>query len=251
METLMPFQYQCIDCDKPFFSETEPETMLCQSCRSDVPRTPPGVRIQPTRSSRAVSNARLPFIPVMVPKTATTSLCKSITASGIGNCEHVHLSVLDYQAIAPKHMGKYTFAVIRNPLERILSQNAYIKRKTLPGKDYWKKGVRCLEELLEMIIRKPENANNNIVLRPQYQFVADSEGTIIPDLWPMEKLQQLFSHLCSTYNAPKQTELSRDNTARPHHLERHTETTIEMTRLLYKEDFTLYNHALSTKGATQ
>lgn len=160
-----------------------------------------------------------PFCYIQIPRTGTNTMVDVLKRSGVETF-HSHLP-------ASAHLSCYNnmYALIRNPLDRILSGFTWIDAAA---------GPNGRQERFERWMS--QGKFTGMAVRPQVKFLHPDV-----EVWPFEKMHALYHHLCDKYN------LERAEIAHLHssnHLPKHTCETIRITMQAFKEDTERYNRAV-------
>jgi hypothetical protein len=204
-----------------------------------------GVPIYPTFGK---INENDPFVFVHVSKTAGTSLRQAMFACGMERRVD-HVSAVSYTK-ANEKIEKPMYAIVRNPLDRLLS--SYYWGKTRP--DVWwpekrSEALRKSRTIYEFCDRIQEEYENDIgrllVFKRQTDYVCDEKGFVIPEIWPFENVADFWRMIKSKYFPESKVALPHKNkTAHPHFTEILDEKCESVIREIYKDDFILYEHAV-------
>ena len=193
------------------------------------------------------------FIFVHVTKTAGVAIKRSLQSCGI-DIKTFHQTVCDrIQANGPDVFSAYPgYAVVRDPLDRIVSAYYYGKER---NKDGWPEhdhlALQSCKDFTAFCHAVEDNRTMDslLICKPQTAWVCDSEGNIPVELWPYDRVQGFWKHLCRKHDIrPLGRPLRRVNTSRhPHFLDCHSKETIAITYRVYEQDAILYEELMKVK----
>lgn len=211
------------------------------------------------------------LIHIHIPKTAGTAIERYFheigdmewnTISWFGQVktqgrwyELQHLSLLELRTLANTAFDGYrSFAVVRDPYTRLISD--YLWRRWIQ-QQYPNSATQFFDSFETFIEAIPTDLNTNWVnhihdadkkqanflihIRPQYQYIADSEGNfLIDDILNFEHLHRDLARLLERYG------LSTDRMTSPpiRGLEEYyTPATLDRVNEIYAKDFQYYSYA--------
>lgn len=184
---------------------------------------------------------KLPILFIHIPKTGGNSLKKTQL---FNRCKYFgHKPILQIENY--KSNFKFSFAVTRNPYDRVVSAFHYLKKGGEPNSYDLKmqKKLSKYEEFKDFVIDL-HLFINEIHFKPQHVFVCDTNGRILVDyIFKIEKLDEEIRKLFIKERLPIE-HIPRVNTSKHNEYSKYyNDFKIKNTVYqVYKKDFELFNY---------
>jgi hypothetical protein len=147
-----------------------------------------------------------------------------------------HITCSEIRKFLPPNMGEefFTFCTVRNPFERFVSHCYLLYRH---NEQIRKRPWETMKQTLR-------DARMWRIMRPQIEFITDTEGRILVDcIGRFENLQFHFEKVCKRIGVPAMP-LPRVNATLPPPLRECLDTELtDMLRDYYARDFALFNYS--------
>ena len=188
---------------------------------------------------------------IHIPKTAGTSIeslgifddFQNLSNEKVGG----HKTAIEVRNEYSAEFNDYfKFCFVRNPWSRLLSAYIYLKNGGGNVKD---------KEIAENLLSKYSNfdefciglKNDNLIteiihLKPQYEFIYDSEGNALVDyIGKLESIDNDFTIICNKISYTSALRHER-KTKHKHYSTYYTEKSKEIVASVYKKDIELFNY---------
>ena len=150
---------------------------------------------------------------IHIPKTAGSSVLLMIEKKRKYVCKyHDNISQLNIQSV-PEYTKMFSFCIVRNPYERIVSAYNFLKQKHTNLNSMEKKYKEILSKYTSFAdcVEDLEMLQQTIVhFVPQYKFVCDDQGKILvnsvikmENLSELQRIDPMFSQLPHTNKSHK------------------------------------------------
>lgn len=174
---------------------------------------------------------------VHIPKTSGVSLDRLIQAHPSCNLEYLqHVRVID--------MVKY-FTFVRNPYDRIVSAYFYLKsNKDNETQVAYSHIVSRYKSFRDFVLKMDRDGLLDFMLhlKPQWTWVVDENGTVIPKVFKIEEPELIDAFLAEN-GASGWLEFPKENTSEHEPYETYLdEDVIAEINRLYARDFELFNY---------
>jgi hypothetical protein len=182
---------------------------------------------------------KLPILFIHIPKTGGNSIKKT----------KIFKDCIFYDHSSIRKIGnipyRYSFAIVRNPYDRLVSAYFYLKNGGMKHeKD--RKRMQKQEKYtnFKMFVQNLDKFVDDIHYKPQYMFLIDSNGKIVVDnILRQEQLDADFSKL-QKYSGYEVELLQKTNKSEHNHYTEYYDNEIsEMVYNIYKKDFELLKYA--------
>lgn len=178
---------------------------------------------------------------VHVPKAAGTSINKALYGRTLG-----HYTAQEIKATFPTLFEKsFTFSVVRNPWDRVLSAYHFAKQGRTESMGIYKPErykipeFQSFERFVNEWLPKQQLAKVDFVFKPQYQFVCDSDGLVIVDFIGKLENIELDINVVSK-KVGKDIELGRDNSTKVRrqgdYRSAYSNKMVDLVQSIYSED---------------
>lgn len=189
-----------------------------------------------------------PFLFVHIPKTAGVSISAALAAAAGGSRRHPlclatkHETAEGFIARHGRRTFKryFSFAVVRHPVERLISHFAYLK--TNPRKFPEMAEVATLDAYVDAIARAdPAVIRSRERVMAQWRYVCDAQGALLVDqVIRLEQLDRDFPALCGELGLAPPS-LSPANASDPAWKQRSPDAEA-FARRYYARDFELFGY---------
>ena len=184
---------------------------------------------------------------VHIPRTAGTSIEAelkkhgrvSIASSDIQSCPCQHICAGHSTALETKSdLGKnwnnyYTFTIVRNPWDRMVSVYEYIFQS-----DKWMK----YPIFSRWIIQNKRNIKRSIA-RPQTDWILDENGNVLVDhIFKFEDLKTAWKQICNDLDIEHNALEMLLPSIHDHYSKYYSPKTVEIVRETYKEEIEMFNY---------
>lgn len=184
-----------------------------------------------------------------IPKTAGASvgqLCMSRGIRGIGHNtrDPNYVSLAQYKR---SHPGIFSFTIVRNPWDRLVSAYHFLSRGGLNANDSedadrYVNRYSGFNEFVAGAFRD-DAILRQIHFRPQYQWISDENGIIADYVGKFENLQHDISECLALIGMPDY-ELPHVNRAtHEHYTHYYSGESIEIIRNVYARDLALFGYS--------
>lgn len=184
---------------------------------------------------------------VQIPKVATTSMRAALAAhighddAWVGSRYELNAYPAEIRKLA---RGRFSFAFVRNPLERLHS--AYVNKvadPVDPGINLFKRHGISLDmpfpDFVRAVVRLPEN-RCDLHLRSQHRFITDRRGTVVDFVGRFERLDEDWSHLRERFGVPALPE--RNVSSRAEYEDAYTPELARLVADRYRRDIELLGY---------
>lgn len=183
---------------------------------------------------------------VRIPKCATQSISQAL----FGNMAGGHTKLRKYALIFGSSLlhSYFTFTIVRNPWDRILSAYLFLKKGGASSKDReWGERHLSRYDSFDSFVKgwvTPNNIHSYLHFQPQYQFIRlHGDLPAVDFVGRFENLEQDFitirDRLELEVDLPS---LNRNKSRRPYS-EYYTEESAEIVRHVYQKDVTFFNYS--------
>lgn len=185
---------------------------------------------------------------VHVPKTGGASILQLCLRHGIRIIDHDlrnpnYISLTRYRSLNP---NIYSFAIVRNPWDRVVSSYHYLRKGGIKGEDMLDadRFVNQYRNFTQFVLNAFEAREilDQIHFRPQYKWISDERGVIVDMVGRFERLQTSFSKWCKTIGLPNYKLPHVNRSAHRSYKEYFNEQTIEVIRKNYRKDIELFKY---------
>jgi len=185
---------------------------------------------------------------VHVPKTGGASILQLCLHHGIRIIDHDlrnpnYVSLTKYRSLNP---NIYSFAIVRNPWDRVVSSYHYLRKGGIKGEDMLDadRFVNQYRNFTQFVLNAFEAREilDQIHFRPQYKWISDERGVIVDMVGRFERLQTSFSKWCKTIGLPNYKLPHVNRSAHRSYKEYFNEQTIEIIRKKYRKDLELFKY---------
>lgn len=185
---------------------------------------------------------------VHVPKTGGASILQLCLRHGIRIIDHDlrnpnYISLTRYRSLNP---NIYSFAIVRNPWDRVVSSYHYLRKGGIKGEDMLDadRFVNQYRNFTQFVLNAFEAREilDQIHFRPQYKWISDERGVIVDMVGRFEKLQTSFSKWCVAIGLPNYKLPHVNRSAHRSYKEYFNEQTIEVIRKNYRKDIELFKY---------
>ena len=197
------------------------------------------------------------YILVHIPKTSGQSINTAMNPADPRMKEiklpdapfHHHWTAGEIKRAFPKEFESYfKFAVVRHPLDRIVSEYSFYKTGRMGNKfRYWGRSLvptltfsQFISDVKDHCWDHPEHG---IRCRyyPQVNYLYDGEGNLMVDkVFRFEDRQEIDDFIFKTSGKKV---IKRNRSTHDHYLSYYTRETLEVAQTLYKEDFDTFGYA--------
>lgn len=200
---------------------------------------------------------------VHIPKTGGTFITNNVLKMGnkpgkekglgeynffgyFNNIEYNHLTSLEIKKIIGDAFNSYySFAFVRNPFDKVVSEFFYLKKTQndniglLKNKNF-KEFIKDLYNKFHLIDTQPQYIINHYI--PQYKFVMDKDNEIMVNfLGKFENFSQDIKKIMKTLNINVPI-IKLNATIHKHYTHYYDKETIKMVEEMYKKDLELFNY---------
>lgn len=179
---------------------------------------------------------------IHVPKAAGNSVAKAIYGKETG-----HYPAFLYRLVSQEKFNRYfTFAIVRNPWDRLVSAFHYLKQggKTETDKIWALENISKFENF-DSFVRNwvtPSNIMKGIHFWPQSHFLCDSENKIIVNyVGRLETIQVDFSNIAKRIGIGSELRSENLSTHR-HYLDYYTKETSDIVASVYAADISAFGY---------
>jgi len=174
---------------------------------------------------------------IHVPKSAGTSVAQALYGRSV-----THHTADFFRECNPKKFDEYfSFAIVRNPLDRLVSAYEYAKSggtSRVPISNPEKYQVREFSTFKKFVMEwLPTQKKLDFVFRPQYEFVFDNAGNQLVDvIFDMENIRDVEESLRK--NAEIEIEISKTNSSKHKSYKSYYDAeTLKAVKSFYAKDF--------------
>ena len=178
---------------------------------------------------------------IHIPKSAGVSINNALYGRPLG---HFTASQLK-ETIRTTYDKSYTFAVMRDPIERVLSAYNFAKNgsnsKThkFSNNELFREFNNINEFIIEYLQYEDITSLDGI-FRPQYEYVLDQEEVAVDKIYSIKKLSELKNDLHDKYGF--NINIKKDNVSIVNNVEKPMSEVSELLiREIYKKDYLLMN----------
>jgi len=188
------------------------------------------------------------FIFIHVTKTAGTSIENAFDSSA-GNTksevEYKHESASYMKNKFPTEWESYfTFSIVRNPFDRMLSRYTWGKRKNL-----WNRYTSSFNIFVKRIdegkkvMSTPHRIWLREALKSQSQMLCNEDGDLLVDyIGKFENLQEDFNTICDKIVIPRQVLPHKNKSKHKHYTEYYNDETRSIVAKKYVKDIEMFGY---------
>jgi hypothetical protein len=191
--------------------------------------------------SYRVSRKQLPILFIHVPKTGGNSLKKTQLFKRCRFFGHKPISQIENH----KSDYKYSFAVTRNPYDRVVSAFHYLKNGGEPNNGYDLGMQKKLSKYKDFkdFVKDLHLFVNEVHFKPQYTFVCDKNDRLLIDYtFKSEKLDTEIRRLFEKERIPVEN-IPKVNTSKHDDYSKYYDVNTKKTVYqIYKKDFELFKY---------
>jgi len=185
---------------------------------------------------------------IHVPKTGGASILQI--------CQRYGIRIVDHNLRNPEHRSLaqikeqtpdiFSFAIVRNPWDRVVSTYHFLKNGGIKGDDKldadrFVSGYGSFDEfVLEGF--KDKEILDQIHFRPQYKWISDDVEVIADMVGRFEKLQLHFSRWCKMIGLPSYKLEHINRSMHKPYKAYYSAQTIELVREIYSKDIELFKY---------
>lgn len=181
---------------------------------------------------------------IHVPKSAGTSICKTLFGYQIG-----HQKYTDYFNSNPQKTEQYfKFTFVRNPWDRLVSAYTYMKygsSSTVPDdKNWFKKNISQFDNFGSFVKGwiNISNIYKHDMFIPQFEFLCNEEGIIKMDfVGRFENLTEDYEFIRDILQLERKLPVTNSSN-RKHYSEYYDDESIEIVKNVYWKDIALFNY---------
>ena len=183
-----------------------------------------------------------PVLFIHIPKTGGNSIKQTNFFKRCKYFGHAHV-----EKIKHRNMYKYSFAIVRNPYDRLVSAYFYLKKGGENNNGYDSLMQKKLEKYKDFkdFIKDLKLFTNDLHFKPQHTFVCDSRGKIIVNhILKVENIDKDFSQLLRSKWLPNE-KLQKINSSKHDDFSNYYDDEIKKhVYAVYKKDFKLFNYRM-------
>lgn len=185
---------------------------------------------------------------VHIPKTGGASVIQICMRHGIRIIDHDlrnpdHISLARYRNLNP---NIYSFAIVRNPWDRVVSTYHYLKKGGIKEEDRadGNRFVNCYKDFNEFVLEafKDQSILEQIHFRPQYEWMSDENGLIVDLVGRFEKLQMSCARWCKSIGLPGYKLPHVNKSEHKPYKAYYSEKTIDIIRNAYSKDIEFFKY---------
>jgi chondroitin 4-sulfotransferase 11 len=184
---------------------------------------------------------------VHIPKNAGCSLDKCIgeLVSTVGHDTRDE----NYKFLREHHIPEtwFCFCFSRNPWDRVVSAYFFLKNHGHPehpqDADDFNLYFGAFDTFRDTLLGWDDKFYEQIHFRPQYQWICDGDGKLIPDfIGKVENLQEDFNTVCDKIGIPRQQLPHANKTKHKHYTEYYDDETKQIVAEKYAKDIEYFGY---------
>ena len=178
---------------------------------------------------------------IHIPKTGGNSIKQTNFFKSCSYFGHTYI-----RDVKHANMYKYSFAIVRNPYDRLVSAYFYLKKGGMPNNSYDLQMQKRLKKYtyFKDFVRDLKLFVNDTHFKPQHMFVCDSGGRIIVNhILKVENIDNEFSQLLRSKLLPDE-KLHTINASKHDNYTRYYDDNEIKKRVytIYERDFELFDY---------
>jgi hypothetical protein len=179
---------------------------------------------------------------IHVPKTAGVSVSRALYGRPLG-----HFTAVDIRRVLPREFGSlFTFGVVRNPLNRLISAYRFARAGGTSEMRMKKPGIYSTEEfrtfdsfVFEWLVHQDLSSVDG-VFRPQYLYLCDKSGIIVDYVATIENLCNDIDVVSLAVN--RVIHIEHNNQSCSENLIEPSIETIQLVQHLYEKDYVTFGY---------